>query len=309
MAHEGTHGLLGRTRAANLWWARLALLPSMVPYTNFRRTHLLHHRFTNLEDKDPDHFVKPRRDWELPLRAIGRPHHVPRIQSMKDSQAFDFDGEYGRGYDELARQVIPAYEQIFRATAALFENELPSDARVLVVGSGTGTEVATFGAAQPGWTIIGVDPSAEMVRMTERRADELGLDDRVMIVHGFARDLPLTPPYDAATIINVLHFLEDDGDKADLLTSVAERTRSGGLLALVDLHGDPTSDEFRFLMKGWEGFMRHRGSGVRRRKSFCLASGGESSTCRESASSSCAVPRAGGWKSHTTAPSCTAVGC
>ena len=55
--------------------ARLALLPSMVPYTNFRRTHLLHHRFTNLGDKDPDHFVKPRRDWELPLRAIGMPHH------------------------------------------------------------------------------------------------------------------------------------------------------------------------------------------------------------------------------------------
>ena len=75
MAHEGTHGLLGRTRAANLWWARFALLPSMVPYTNFRRTHLLHHRFTNLEDKDPDYYVKPRRDWELPLRAIGMPHH------------------------------------------------------------------------------------------------------------------------------------------------------------------------------------------------------------------------------------------
>ena len=75
MAHEGIHGLLGRTRPANRWWARIALLPSMVPYTNFRRTHLLHHRFTNLEDKDPDYYVKPRRDWELPLRAIGMPHH------------------------------------------------------------------------------------------------------------------------------------------------------------------------------------------------------------------------------------------
>jgi len=75
MAHEGTHGLLGGTKTANHWWARIALLPSMVPYTNFRRTHLLHHRFTNLGDKDPDHFVKPPRDWELPLRAIGMPHH------------------------------------------------------------------------------------------------------------------------------------------------------------------------------------------------------------------------------------------
>ena len=45
------------------------------PTQTFARTHLLHHRFTNLEDKDPDYYVKPRRDWELPLRAIGMPHH------------------------------------------------------------------------------------------------------------------------------------------------------------------------------------------------------------------------------------------
>ena len=43
MAHEGVHGHLGRTRAANFWWGRIALVPSMVPFTNFRRTHQLHH--------------------------------------------------------------------------------------------------------------------------------------------------------------------------------------------------------------------------------------------------------------------------
>ena len=77
MAHEGSHGLLGRSRAANMWWGRLALIPSMVPFTNFRRTHLLHHRHTNLEGQDPDHFIKPGadREWELPLRAIAMPHH------------------------------------------------------------------------------------------------------------------------------------------------------------------------------------------------------------------------------------------
>ncbi|MGH9907031.1 MAG: hypothetical protein ACRD8U_15790, partial [Pyrinomonadaceae bacterium] len=42
MAHEGVHGHLGRTKAANFWWGRLALLPSMVPFTNFRKTHHLH---------------------------------------------------------------------------------------------------------------------------------------------------------------------------------------------------------------------------------------------------------------------------
>ena len=75
MAHEGVHGHLGRTRRVNFWWGRIALLPSMVPYTNFRRTHQLHHAFTNVPDKDPDHFMKSRNLLELALRAIAIPHH------------------------------------------------------------------------------------------------------------------------------------------------------------------------------------------------------------------------------------------
>lgn len=76
MAHEGVHGHLGRSKAANFWWGRLALLPSMVPFTNFRKTHHLHHAHTNLPDQDPDHFMKPRYTLlEIPFRAVAMPHH------------------------------------------------------------------------------------------------------------------------------------------------------------------------------------------------------------------------------------------
>jgi fatty acid desaturase len=75
MAHESVHGHLGRTRRANFWWGRIALLPSMVPFTNFRRTHQLHHAYTNIPDRDPDHFMKSRNLVELALRAIAMPHH------------------------------------------------------------------------------------------------------------------------------------------------------------------------------------------------------------------------------------------
>ena len=75
MAHEGVHGHLGSTRRANFWWGRVALLPSMVPFTNFRRTHQLHHAYTNLPDQDPDHFMKSRNLVELFLRALAMPHH------------------------------------------------------------------------------------------------------------------------------------------------------------------------------------------------------------------------------------------
>jgi fatty acid desaturase len=75
MAHESVHGHLGRTRGANFWWGRIALLPSMVPFTNFRRTHQLHHSHTNIPELDPDHFMKSRNLLELCLRAIAMPHH------------------------------------------------------------------------------------------------------------------------------------------------------------------------------------------------------------------------------------------
>ncbi|HWN11168.1 MAG TPA: fatty acid desaturase [Pyrinomonadaceae bacterium] len=74
MAHEGVHSHLGRTRAANFRWGRVALLPTMVPFTNFRKTHHLHHAYTNIPGKDPDHFMKSRNLPELVLRAIAMPH-------------------------------------------------------------------------------------------------------------------------------------------------------------------------------------------------------------------------------------------
>src|SRR5688500_11753797 len=75
MAHESVHGHLGRTRRANFWWGRIALLPSMVPFTNFRRTHQLHHAHTNIPGQDPDHFMNSRNFVELFARAIAMPHH------------------------------------------------------------------------------------------------------------------------------------------------------------------------------------------------------------------------------------------
>ncbi len=76
MAHEATHGHLGRTRRANMWWGRLALVPGTVPFVNFRKTHMKHHLHTNDPQDDPDYFVVPKRTiLELPVRAVLHPHY------------------------------------------------------------------------------------------------------------------------------------------------------------------------------------------------------------------------------------------
>jgi fatty acid desaturase len=75
MAHEAVHGHLGRSRGANMWWGRVALLSSMVPFTNFRKTHRLHHAHTNDPERDPDYFLKSRTALDTVLRALAMPHH------------------------------------------------------------------------------------------------------------------------------------------------------------------------------------------------------------------------------------------
>ena len=75
MAHECTHGLLGRSKSVNSFWGRVALIPVTVPYVNFRKTHMMHHAHTNDPEKDPDYFVKANHWWEMPIRAVSVPHN------------------------------------------------------------------------------------------------------------------------------------------------------------------------------------------------------------------------------------------
>jgi beta-carotene hydroxylase len=75
MAHECTHGKLGKTKRANFLWGRLALIPVTVPYVNFRKTHLMHHAHTNDPEMDPDFLVKADHWWEMPIRAVSVPHN------------------------------------------------------------------------------------------------------------------------------------------------------------------------------------------------------------------------------------------
>ena len=172
---------------------------------------------------------------------------------------FDFDGEYGARYEKLAHQLIPAYAQLFPATVALLHGQVGDAADILVVGCGTGIEMATFGKAKPGWRLTGVDPSEQMIGFARERLRRDGVVDGWRLVEGHVDDLPHLPSFDAATLFNVLHFLPDDGAKLALLQSIATRLRPDGQLVMVDLHGEPASPEFRRLMSGWEEFMLLRG--------------------------------------------------
>jgi tRNA (cmo5U34)-methyltransferase len=184
---------------------------------------------------------------------------VTRSQAPDGAPRFDFEGEYGRMYDDLVRRVIPGYEDAFVAILSLLEEVLPQRANVLVVGAGTGMEIRTFAPQHPEWRFTAVDPIAEMIHTTMTVANGLNVAARVTPVVGTVDALPEGSAFDAATIINVLHFLPDDGSKTGLLRAVASRVRPGGPVILFDLHGEPSSAQYSKMRAAWRRFQAHRG--------------------------------------------------
>ena len=108
---------------------------------------------------------------------------------------------------------------------------------ILDLGAGTGT--GTFGLLRhfPGAHALAVDSSEEMLERLRRRADHLGLRDRVSTLRADLDDgLPELDPVDLAWASASLHHLaEPDRTLARLVAAI----RPGGLLAVVELAGFP----------------------------------------------------------------------
>ena len=136
-------------------------------------------------------------------------------------------------YDLAAQRVNPGYGLALELVTALLRAHSPADTEILVVGAGGGMEVQTFGAAEPGWRLTGVDPSADMLALARAKA-AAGLDERARLVQGTLDDLAPAARFDAATAMFVLMHLPDDGAKLHLLRGVARRFKLGAPLLLID---------------------------------------------------------------------------
>ncbi|BBF71978.1 class I SAM-dependent methyltransferase [Sphingomonas bisphenolicum] len=126
-------------------------------------------------------------------------------------------------YAHHPRLFLPGLEAVHRMTGALIAERAPENARILVLGAGGGLELKALADAYPGWTFVGVDPSAPMLALAE---STLGLAmDRVELVTGYIDDAP-AGPFDAATCLLTLHFL-DAAERRRTNAEVHRRLRPG----------------------------------------------------------------------------------
>jgi len=143
-----------------------------------------------------------------------------------------FENKRASSYDQFVDQWIPNYDYFIRQLPKLLEEERKE---LLVVGCGTGNEIESFTQSGNAWKITGIDPSPEMVLQAREKLKDYS---KVELIDGVLEDLPASRKYGAATLLLVLHFLEDDGSKLNLLKEISKRIETGAPLIILDITGD-----------------------------------------------------------------------
>jgi tRNA (cmo5U34)-methyltransferase len=162
-----------------------------------------------------------------------------------------FHDQRARRYDDTVRKVIPGYATLHAMAQFLLEDMLGEEAHLLIVGIGTGEEVERLAPSHPGWRFTGIDPSQAMLNQAGERLKKAGLLGRCDLVCGTVDKLGQGQFFDAATCLLVMHFLPDDGAKANLLGGIAKHLKPKAPLLLADLHGSSDTPRFARMLAAW----------------------------------------------------------
>jgi tRNA (cmo5U34)-methyltransferase len=156
-------------------------------------------------------------------------------------------------YDRKIRASIPGYEALHAMVDDFLRLALPDEARLLVVGAGTGMELLGLGAAHPGWRFTATDLSADMLAIARANVDAAGLAERVVFHVGQVHDLPDGEDYDAATSILISHFIKPREERARFFRSIASRLRPGAPLLTAEIVGDRQDEACAHFLSVWRG--------------------------------------------------------
>lgn len=134
-------------------------------------------------------------------------------------------------YTDGPRRFVPGLDGLHRMTGLLLAERAPADAHILVLGAGGGLELKAMAEAHPGWRFTGIDPARQMLDLA---AQVMGPEARrAELIEGYIDDAP-AGPFDGATCLLTLHFLERD-ERIRTAAAIRKRLRPGA--PFVAAHG------------------------------------------------------------------------
>lgn len=183
------------------------------------------------------------------------------MPSTPTRSADKFDTSRANEYARQSRIALAGYDACHDLAACMLAATLGPlrGAKVLVVGAGgTAQEIIAMAALEPDWRFTAVDPSAPMLEAATQQLQANDLLGRTDVHLGHVEDLPAQASFDAATLIGVLHHLNGDDAKRQILHSVQARLKPGAPLIVAGNHYAYASQPL--LLQAWGQRWRQQGA-------------------------------------------------
>lgn len=180
---------------------------------------------------------------------------------MHPTTAEKFDTSRASEYARQSRVALAGYDACHDLAACMLAASLGNSraARILVVGAGgTAQEIIAMAALEPQWRFIAVDPSVPMLETAKEQLQAHDLLHRTQVHLGHVEDLPVDASFDAATLIGVLHHLNGDEPKRQILQSIQARLKPGAPLIVAGNHYAYASQPL--LLQAWGQRWRQQGA-------------------------------------------------
>lgn len=160
-----------------------------------------------------------------------------------------FTEELAKTYDQKNSGLAPIADNLHFLVRMVLAG-LPERARILCVGVGTGAEILSLSKEYPGWSFVGIDPSAPMLEVCRERLKREGVMDRCELIHGYAQDIPDREKFDAALCILVAHFIKRE-QRPSFYENILRRLKAGAYLVSAEISFDFDSKAFPSMMENW----------------------------------------------------------
>jgi tRNA (cmo5U34)-methyltransferase len=197
------------------------------------------------------------RDWfSLPTRKD--PLNLVTNQEPKNPADF-FDQQRASHYDNQWAKLAPLRDAIHLLIRIILL-DLPTDAHILCIGVGTGSELIDLAQTFPEWRFTAVEPAAPMLAVCRQRAEEKGIASRCTFHEGFLDSLPSTDPFDAATSLLVSHFLLRPEDQQAFFAQIAFLLKLDGYLINSAIASDRSTDTYQSLLGVWLRMQAYTGA-------------------------------------------------
>lgn len=145
----------------------------------------------------------------------------------------DFEGEYGRQYNNIIEQAMPGYVGLSKLILAILRSYMKAGGNLLVIGAGGGNELVSL--AMEGWYITGIDSSPQMLELAEQRLSKIKPKSKIELLCDRFENFESGKEFDAITSILVMQFLPDDGSKSNFLKKVFLHLKEGAIYIHVDV--------------------------------------------------------------------------